>query len=148
MELRRITETYAVAPQIEPGDMAAAAAEGIALVINNRPDHEIPPPLQSGAMHAAAEAAGIAYVEVPADGRNMSMDTVAAHADAIAAAKGPVLAYCASGTRSTILWALSEAGRLDTDEILRAAAAAGYLLDQFRPQIEAVAESRVAKGSD
>ena len=139
MDLRRITESYSVAPQIEPGDLAAIAATGITTVINNRPDHEIPPPLQSAAMREAAEAAGLTYVEVPADTRSMSMDTVADHARAIEAATGPVLAYCASGTRSTILWALCEAGKQDTDAILSAAAGAGYMLDPFRPQIEAAA---------
>ena len=33
---------------------------------------------------------------------------------ALASTDGPVLAYCRSGTRSTLLWALAEASRQDT----------------------------------
>ena len=39
---------------------------------------------------------------------------------------GPVFAYCRSGTRSTTLWALSQAGEAPADEIISAAANAGY----------------------
>ena len=38
----------------------------------------------------------------------------------------PVFCYCRSGTRSTTLWALSQAGRLGADEIIALAANAGY----------------------
>lgn len=144
MDIRRITPDYAVAPQLEPRDMAALAKSGVTTVINNRPDHEIPPPIQSATMRQAAEAAGLAFVEVPADSRTMSMDTVAAHDAAIGASGGPVVAYCASGTRSTILWALAQAGRMETDAIIAAAAAAGYQIEQFRPQIEVAAAQRKA----
>ena len=70
----------------------------------------------------------------------MTLDTVAEQKAALAAAAGDkVLAYCASGTRSSILWALSSAGTLPTDEILAAAAAAGYELHHLGPQIDALA---------
>jgi uncharacterized protein (TIGR01244 family) len=39
---------------------------------------------------------------------------------------GPVFCYCRSGTRSTTLWALSQAGKLPANEIVEAAARAGY----------------------
>ena len=137
MDLRPILPGYAVAPQIVPADMAEIAAAGYRTVIDNRPDHEIPPELHAAEMRTAAAAAGLVFVEVPADGRAMTADTVAAHARAMAESDGPVLAYCASGTRSTILWALSQAGRMGTDAIIDAAAQAGYALEPFREQIEA-----------
>jgi uncharacterized protein (TIGR01244 family) len=37
-----------------------------------------------------------------------------------------VLAFCRSGTRSTTLWALSQAGKLPAHEIIAQAARAGY----------------------
>ena len=142
MDVRQLTPEFAAAPQIEPGDMAALAALGFVTVINNRPDPEIPPAVQSGAMRSAAEAAGLRYVEIPAESRSMTLDTVAEQASAILESDGPVLAYCASGTRSTILWALSMAGRLPTAKILDAAAGAGYDIAMYRPQIEALAARR------
>ncbi len=140
MDIRQITPDFAAAPQIDPSDMEAVAALGFSTVINNRPDREIPPPLHADAMRAAAEAAGLRYVENPADTRSMTMDAVRAQAGAIDASPGPVLAYCASGTRSTILWALSMAGRMTVEEIIGAAAAGGYDLTPFRPQIEGLAQ--------
>jgi uncharacterized protein (TIGR01244 family) len=49
------------------------------------------------------------------------------------------LAYCASGTRSSILWSLIQAGQMPTDDILRATQEAGYELGGMRGQIDALA---------
>ncbi|MEM0947310.1 MAG: TIGR01244 family sulfur transferase [Pseudomonadota bacterium] len=142
MDIRQITPDFAAAPQIEPSEMSVLAEQGFSTVINNRPDVEIPPPLHAEQMRAAAEAVGLRYVENPADTRSMSLETVRAQLAAIDASPGPVLAYCASGTRSTILWALSMAGRMPTDEIIDAAATGGYDLAPFRGQIDGLAATR------
>ena len=55
----------------------------------------------------------------------------------LAAAEGPVLAYCRSGTRSTNLWALAEASRgEDPAGLVEAAAGAGYDLNGIRPMLD------------
>ena len=59
-----------------------------------------------------------------------------------AAAAGPVLAYCASGNRSSIVWAMSQAGLRPTDELVALAARQGYNLEPFRPQIDKLAGAR------
>ena len=142
MDLRQITETYSVAPQLEPGDMAALAEQGVSTVICNRPDAENPPPLQAAAMQAAAEAAGLNFVFNPVVGGQLTLDNVEEQADAIDAAEGPVVAYCASGNRSTIVWALGQAGQMPTDEIIARGEKWGYQLEWLRPQIEALAEQK------
>lgn len=38
MEIRRLTETYAVSPQIMPEDVATIRDEGFVRVVCNRPD--------------------------------------------------------------------------------------------------------------
>ena len=139
MDARKLTPDFTAAPQIAPEEMARVAAMGFTTVINNRPDHENPPELQSAVMRAAALEAGLDYVDIPAETRSMSVETVAQQAAAIDASTGPVLAYCASGTRSTILWALAMAGRMPTDEIIAAAARAGYQIEGLRAQIDAAA---------
>lgn len=139
LDLRRLTDTYGVAPQIDPADMAAVKAAGYVMVINNRPDGEIPPSHQADAMAAAAAAAGLGYAVNPVTPGQFTPDLVARQRAAIEAAGGPVLAYCASGNRSTILWELVHAGQLPVDDMLRIAAEAGYSHDQFRPLIEAFA---------
>ncbi len=144
MDLRPITETYSVSPQMEPTDMAALAEMGVTTVICNRPDGENPGPLQAAAMQEAAEAAGLHFVFNPITGGAMTLQNVEEQAEAMAAADGAVVAYCASGNRSSIVWALGQAGNLSTDEILAATQAAGYDLSGLRPQLDAMAAQ--AKG--
>jgi uncharacterized protein (TIGR01244 family) len=139
MDIRPITPDYAVSPQIDPEDMAAIAAAGYRVVIDNRPDAEIPPSHHAAPMRAAAEAAGLTFVENPVIGGQLTMQNVEAQGAAIAAAEGPVLAYCASGNRSSIVWALSQAGTRPTDELIGLPARFGYQLEGLRGQIEALA---------
>jgi uncharacterized protein (TIGR01244 family) len=142
MNLKQIVDGYAVTPQLDPADMAALAADGVTTVICNRPDAEIPPHLQAAAMQEAAEAAGLAFVFNPVTGGALTESNVEEQADAIAASDGPVVAYCASGNRSTIVWALGVAGDVPVDEILQRAAANGYDLAWLRPQLETLAARR------
>ena len=139
MDIRQITPDYAVSPQIEPTDLPAIAAAGFRVVICNRPDAEVPQELSAAVIGIAAEAAGLGFVVNPVTHQTLNMDMVAAQMAALDAAGGPVLAYCASGTRSTIVWSLGSAGRMPTDEIIAAAARAGYDLFGLRPRLEALA---------
>lgn len=142
MNLKQIADGYAVAPQLDPADMPALADEGVKTVICNRPDSENPPHLQAAAMQAAAEAAGLAFVFNPVTGGALTESNVEEQAEAIAGSDGPVVAYCASGNRSTIVWALGVAGDMPTDEILSRAASGGYDLAWLRPQLETLAAQR------
>lgn len=142
MDIRELTPGYAVSPQIGPEDMAALKAAGYVAVINNRPDAENPPELQAGAMRAAAEAAGLRFVNNPFAHGALTQEIVDLQRETLDQAGGPVFAYCASGNRCSILWALAEAGRRPADEMVAAAARWGYRLDGWRPQIEAQAAAR------
>ena len=142
MDIRRLTDTYAVSPQIDTADLAAIRAAGYTTIIDNRPDGEIPPHLHADAMHKAALAAGLQFVANPVIGGAMTMDNVTAQGTAIAAATGPVLAYCASGNRSSQVWALFMAGRMPTDDLIGLPARFGYQLEGLRPQIEMLAKGR------
>ena len=140
MDIRAITPDYAVSPQIEPGDLGAIKAAGYVTVIDNRPDGEIPPHLHAAVMRRAAEALGLVFVANPVIGGQLTMDNVTAQGAAIAASSGPVFAYCASGNRSSIVWALANAGNRPADELVGLPARFGYQLDLLRPQIEALAK--------
>lgn len=142
MDIRRLTDTYAVSPQIMPEDVAAIAAAGFATIVDNRPDGEIPPEVQTAAIRKAAEAAGLAFVANPVIGGAITMDNIRLQGAALAEATGPVFAYCASGNRSSIVWALSQAGARPTDELIAAAARFGYNLEPFRAQIDALSANR------
>lgn len=142
MDVKHITPDYAVAEQIDPADMTALAEQGFKTVINNRPDAEIPPSHGSDAMREAAEAAGLTYVFNPVVNGGMTMDMVDMQGKALAEAPAPILAYCRSGTRSSIMWALSQAGTAPTEELLAKARAAGYDLSGLARQMEALAQQR------
>lgn len=134
MDMRQITDSYFVSPQLNPEDMVTAASQGIATVIANRPDEEVPATHQADVLQAAAEAAGLVFVRLPVTHQTMTPETIEAHAAAISNSSGPVLAYCASGTRSTVIWALGTAlaGKMTPDEIISAAARGGYDLSGMR----------------
>lgn len=138
MEIRQITPQYAVSPQIDASDLPALAQAGITRVICNRPDSENPQSRQHAAMQDAAQTAGVEYVYHPLTHTTMSPENVAKQQELAAAAPGPVLAYCASGTRSSVAWALSRTGAQDVDEILGATRAAGYDLEGLRPALNAM----------
>ena len=77
-------------------------------------------------MQAAAERAGLGYHYIPLGRDGVSSQMVAETEAALEGSAGPVLAFCRSGTRSTPLWALSQAGKLPAGEIIAAAGHAGY----------------------
>jgi uncharacterized protein (TIGR01244 family) len=139
MDIRPLSETFAVSPQIEPGDLPAIKAAGFTTVVCNRPDGEVPPDLQADAIRAAAEAEGLRFVLNPLSHGSLSMDHIETQGRALAESDGPVFAYCASGNRSSILWALSQAGTVATDDLVAAGARAGYNLEAVRSQIEMLA---------
>ena len=139
MDIRQITERYSVSPQIAPEDVADLRDRGFALVINNRPDGEAPGQPAGGEIEAAARAVGLAYRAIPVAG-GFSQPQVAAMAEALDSADGPVLAFCRSGTRSTLLWSLAQASKGgDPNAIATAAAAAGYDISSVRAAIGALA---------
>lgn len=140
LDIRHIDESFAVAPQIAPEDLPAIRAAGFALVINNRPDGEVPGQPAAAEIEAACAGAGLRYLAVPVDHRGFRLDQVTATLDAISTAGGPVLAFCRSGTRSCHLWALASAGMgIDVDEVIARAKAAGYDLSGARPLLQSVA---------
>jgi uncharacterized protein (TIGR01244 family) len=126
-DFRKVTDNLSVAPQIEIADVARAKAEGFALVINNRPDGEAPDQPSSAEIQAAAEAAGLAYAYIPVRG-GPTAEQVEMERQILAEAKGPVLAYCRSGTRSIVTWSIGEAlaGARSRQELIDLGAQAGY----------------------
>lgn len=138
MHIRQITPRYAVSPQIDPEDIAAIKAAGFSTLICNRPDEEVPPSHQASVMAEAAKAAGLDFHVLPLTHQTMTPDRVAQQRHLIEAASGPVLAYCASGTRCSVVWSLGQAGHLPVDQIMQATAQAGYDLSGLRPQLDAI----------
>jgi uncharacterized protein (TIGR01244 family) len=131
---RTLDPSISVFGQIEAEDVAAAKEQGFTLLINNRPDNEQPGQTSGAEIEAAAHAAGLDYVAIPVDHSGFAEWQVAAMAEALSKADGPVLAFCRSGTRSTYLWALARHKLGDDGEgLIAKAAGAGYDLSAIRP---------------
>jgi len=146
MKISQLTADLSVSSQVSIDDIDRAAADGFAMIINNRPDQEEPGQPTSMALQARAESHGMAYRHIPVVPGQISDASTAAFAAALTAATGPVLAFCRTGTRSTHLWALSQVGILSSGEITDAAKAAGYDIADLRPRL-ASGSSGVASGS-
>jgi uncharacterized protein (TIGR01244 family) len=126
LELKRINDHVSVSPQISAEDVAAIKAAGFVAIVNNRPDGESPDQPDGAVIEAAAKAAGLAYYAIPLGREGVSPGMVEETKTVLEGSNGPVFCYCRSGTRSTTLWALSQAGKMDANEIISAAANAGY----------------------
>ena len=137
---RQLTERVYASPQIELGEVAEAARAGFGLIINNRPEDESDDQTPGAEIAAAAAAAGLGYVAIPVTHAGFSQPQIAAMAGALASTDKPILAYCRSGTRSTLLWALAEASNGTSPHSLSAAAAkAGYDLGPVRAMLDMLA---------
>ena len=126
MDLKRINDHVSVSGQIRPEDVAALKAAGFVAIVNNRPDGESPDQPDGAEIAAAAAAAGLAYHAIPLGREGVSPEMVAQTKAVLEGSTGPVFCYCRSGTRSTTLWALSQAGTVDASQIIAQAAEAGY----------------------
>ncbi len=113
MNFTKISPNFSVTGQISGSDAGVAAAQGFKTIICNRPDDEAQRQPAASEIAAAAEALGIEFLDLP----------------------GPILAYCQTGTRSVMLWALVQAKSLDVEAIFSATKSAGYDLTGMRPRL-------------
>lgn len=139
-DFRKLSDTMFASPQIGLQDVATARDLGIALIVNNRPEGESPDQVPGEEIEAAARDLGIAYLAIPITHAGFSHPQVSALVEAMQSADGPVLGYCRSGTRSTLLWALARASMgEDPAALADAAANAGYDVGAIRPAMDALA---------
>ena len=124
--MRQLDGTTFVSGRIRPEDVAQLKQQGITMIVNNRPDGEDPDQPRAADIEAAAEEAGIAYRFVPIQ-RGIGPADVECMQEAMAeAAGGKLLAFCRSGNRSALAWAVARRDQgASVEEIEQAAARAG-----------------------
>lgn len=88
-------------------DIEALAAAGVKTIINNRPDGEDPGQLSADEARRLAAAHGIAYHHIPFVAATLTRADIDAFDAVLKSAPHPVVAHCRSGTRSTMIWALT-----------------------------------------
>lgn len=132
-----------VAPQLDADDIRRAAMQGIAAIINNRPDDEEFAQPATRDLETLAQLLGLTYHHIPVTHAGMSALQIDQMTLALTQSDAPVLAFCRSGTRSTLLWALARAKLGDAPDTLEAKArAAGYDLTPIRAMLDMLNPSR------
>jgi uncharacterized protein (TIGR01244 family) len=133
-----LDERTLIAGQIQPGDLQQIAKAGVRLVVNNRPDGEaLMGQPRAAKVEEAARAEGLAFLDLPFTMHTLTPQHVAHFAEALKTSEGRVLAYCRSGSRSSLLWAAARvADGAEVDAVLAQAQAAGIDLAQARGLID------------
>jgi uncharacterized protein (TIGR01244 family) len=134
---------FLVSPQIAPLDLAEAKKRGVTLVINNRPEGEGPDQPKGADIADAARRAGMKYVAIPIGPAGVSDADLDAFDAAIKANAGAVLAFCKSGTRSTVVRALARArSGAEAQSLIEEAANAGYNISGLAPRLRSMSKAR------
>ena len=141
MTMIQLEDDMSISPQIDIGSLRTLAAAGVKMIINNRPDGEEPGQPTSVETKAAAAEHGIDYRHIPVTANTLSLDHIDEFASAMAEAQGPILAYCKSGYRSTLLWGLAmvRVNGAAPSDVLEKAGSAGMDLSSARPLMEQMA---------
>ncbi|HEV7234051.1 MAG TPA: TIGR01244 family sulfur transferase [Sphingorhabdus sp.] len=135
----KLTDRIFVAPQIDTDAVTAARDMGVTLIVNNRPEDESADQTPGPDIEAAAAETGVDYIAIPVTHAGFAEWQVTAMADALEKADGRILAYCRSGTRSTLLWALAQASKGEHPAVLAEQAAdAGYDLSPIAAMMDMV----------
>ena len=136
MNLKPLTADLSVTPQIEPSEIADLAARGFKSIIGNRPEGETPDQPAWSSLAAQAEQHGLAALQIPVTVGQIGAADVERFAQALRELPKPIAAFCRTGTRAAMLWALANPEGWTADERLRVAADQGFDLEPLRGRLE------------
>lgn len=142
MDIRKIDDTISVAPQITYTDVAEAARLGFRTLVANRPDKEEFGQPAMADIEAAALENGMTWVYMPVESGNISDEDVDRFGAMIQDSEKPVLAFCRSGTRCTVLWALNAARTSPAQDVFDKARSAGYDISGLAPRMAQQSENQ------
>ena len=145
MKLAVLKPNLSALPQPLPADIGELANRGYRSIIGNRPEGEAPDQPTWNAVKAAALARGMEAVHIPVVASQIDEADIRAFREALENLPKPIAAFCRTGTRSTLLWALANQASLTVGERIRIAAKEGYDLEPFRDLIEGVTEAPASK---
>ena len=131
MKLNKIIDNYVVSDQIQIEDVAVIKSNGFKVIFCNRPDGEDINQVTVKSIQEQAKQLGLSFIHQPVIGGQITQQDIETFKAHYAASEKPIFAYCRTGTRSSMLWALSESSERPTDEIINLTAAAGYNLSHL-----------------
>lgn len=129
--IRQITESLGACAQLNVSDIEALAATGVKTLICNRPDYEDPEQPTSSSLQASAEKLGLEWHYLPVISGQVEVSQGEEFARILAKAKSPVVAFCRSGARCGMLWALGQRSHQDPQKIVNQLKEAGYDMPDF-----------------
>ena len=138
MQVHKLSDQLSVSPQIALDDISKLSALGFKSVICNRPDKESDDQPAMQDIEQAVIAAGLIWQHQPVVSGNINDQDVEDFAQLLAKLPQPVFAFCRTGTRCSILWALSQTNKMSVDDILEATANAGYNLNDQQARLESL----------
>lgn len=138
MVLFQLSEKLSVTAQIDEEGVHAAAIAGFKLIVCNRPDGEVADQPTAAQVAQMVSSHNLLFMHQPVISGHIGTAEALRFRQILEMTPGPVLAYCRSGTRCSILWALSESGRQDPEAILQSTANAGFNLEILRLRLQPV----------
>ena len=131
MQLNKIIDDYVVSEQITVDDIQTIKEAGFKTIFCNRPDNEEINQVTVESIKNAALKNGLKFIHQPVIGGQITQVDVDQFGEYFAASEKPIFAYCRTGTRSSMLWALSESGKRSVEDILTMTSKAGYNLNNL-----------------
>ncbi|WP_409433998.1 TIGR01244 family sulfur transferase [Litorimonas sp. RW-G-Af-16] len=129
--MRELPGDVFVTGQLLPAQLQALAEQGVMGFINNRPDMEAPLQPTSDELEQAAHAVTTDYYHIPMAG-GITPGIIQASKTAYATMPRPIVAWCASGMRSAVLWGFAHVDKLGVDGVMASLTDAGFNLEQIR----------------
>lgn len=128
MDKKALSPYISVSGQLQVSDIDTLAEQGIKTIFCNRPDGEGADQPGYQALAERAAQCGLQFHYLPVISGKISDDDVGHFADLYAEAPKPIHAYCRSGMRCTVLWALSQVqkGEAAPQAVFAAAQQAGF----------------------
>ena len=142
MSIQKLADNLYIAPQLTEADVQEAAKLGIQTVICNRPDGEEENQVTFKQVESWLEAAGIRDHHQPVVAPAINAADVAAFQNLLKSVPQPVLAYCRTGTRCSLLWGYHQVQNgASVAEIVSAAQQAGINLSNFAARLQQASEN-------
>lgn len=140
MQFKALTAKYHVSKPISADVIPLLADQGFVKIICNLPDGEIDGQPHSATLADVAASYEIDFDYIPVTVTELTPQVVLRHTKAVIETEGAVLAYCATGRRAAMLWALEFSDKYSQDRIISKARAIGFdfssmiqKLDTFQP---------------
>ena len=133
--MKRIYKNFYAAHQIKAKDIAQLKQEKFEYVLCNRPDNEVQDQPSAEVIKSECLANGIEFLHLPISPGDFNLEVIMETEKVLKTAK-KTLAYCRTGTRSTMLWAFAKTKDLEVDEVLKITDHSGYNFQHLKELLE------------